>query len=369
MPTVASPSCPRCGYDQSGAIASWNHTESLSCPLTGTCSECGLEFHWYDVLFAERLRMPGFYEHGTGLAFASAWRTLVWTLWPPTFWSRVKLEHPVRWRRALLWLIVLLVPFQAAHIMFDAWSQMRIQAAAAAAASATPIPGLSGTVTFIQPPWQAGVIGRWLTPVLSTMDLRYQFVRQGPSGASALPAADPFFGVRSGWHEWPYFAMPTLWFSFSLPIMLMLLPQTRKLAKIQRSHVFRAWAYSMSWVAVLALLRFADQAWAVGITTFSKPPPSGIYGAGWPWSNPYREPVILPFLAEHSFLTALVISVWLAWWWRTTVGRGFRVDRPTIVLIAMLVPALLVMTISASIVSMQFGLMIDQLTSGKFRWP
>ena len=44
-----NPSCPCCGYDQSGAIAAWNHAASRSCPLRGTCSECGAELWWGDV--------------------------------------------------------------------------------------------------------------------------------------------------------------------------------------------------------------------------------------------------------------------------------------------------------------------------------
>ena len=35
-----TPTCPRCGYDLSGIVASWKD----ACPLTGICSECVLEF-------------------------------------------------------------------------------------------------------------------------------------------------------------------------------------------------------------------------------------------------------------------------------------------------------------------------------------
>ena len=41
-----TPTCPRCGYDLSGIVASWTN----SCPLTGICSECGLKFRWGAVL-------------------------------------------------------------------------------------------------------------------------------------------------------------------------------------------------------------------------------------------------------------------------------------------------------------------------------
>lgn len=38
--TPPKPRCPRCGYDLSGAVATWK----TSCPLEVTCSECGQRF-------------------------------------------------------------------------------------------------------------------------------------------------------------------------------------------------------------------------------------------------------------------------------------------------------------------------------------
>lgn len=38
--------CPRCGYDLHGTIDTWTD----ACPLTGVCSECGLEFIWSEIL-------------------------------------------------------------------------------------------------------------------------------------------------------------------------------------------------------------------------------------------------------------------------------------------------------------------------------
>lgn len=46
------PSCPNCRYDLSGAVATSNGPESLSCPMLGTCSECGEEFRWADAFRA-----------------------------------------------------------------------------------------------------------------------------------------------------------------------------------------------------------------------------------------------------------------------------------------------------------------------------
>ncbi len=41
-----TPTCPKCGYDQSGEIATWES----QCPLEGRCPECGFDFVWADVM-------------------------------------------------------------------------------------------------------------------------------------------------------------------------------------------------------------------------------------------------------------------------------------------------------------------------------
>lgn len=45
------PSCPACRYDLSGTCATWVN----SCPLSGTCPECGLSFPWRDRFRAATL--------------------------------------------------------------------------------------------------------------------------------------------------------------------------------------------------------------------------------------------------------------------------------------------------------------------------
>ena len=37
--------CPRCGYDLGGVVAIFRD----SCPLEGTCSECGMALRWGEV--------------------------------------------------------------------------------------------------------------------------------------------------------------------------------------------------------------------------------------------------------------------------------------------------------------------------------
>jgi hypothetical protein len=51
MKTGKGVACPICGYDQRGAVAAWTD----SCPLEGTCSECGHVFEWA-ALLSRRVR-------------------------------------------------------------------------------------------------------------------------------------------------------------------------------------------------------------------------------------------------------------------------------------------------------------------------
>lgn len=90
--------CPRCGYDQAGAIASWHD----SCPLIGTCSECGLTFEWRRLYAGEGLAPEWSFEHGE-LTFHRFVGTVLRGMLPWLLWRGVPIECPVRpWRLVLL---------------------------------------------------------------------------------------------------------------------------------------------------------------------------------------------------------------------------------------------------------------------------
>ncbi len=87
MPSLSTPSCPRCGYDLPGTIASWTH----SCPLRGVCSECGTNFDWVLVFNPKFIpipdhRMPGwavlvgFAAFAFGLLWLIGWAIGAWGL-------------------------------------------------------------------------------------------------------------------------------------------------------------------------------------------------------------------------------------------------------------------------------------------------
>lgn len=103
-PLIGSyPECPRCEYDLSGIVASWQDF----CPLQGQCSECGSTLEWRRILDPSHAHVPGFYEHNRGLAFKSAWRTWLWCVLPWRFADRVRRAPFVRLRRAIAWIFII----------------------------------------------------------------------------------------------------------------------------------------------------------------------------------------------------------------------------------------------------------------------
>jgi len=105
---AAKAACPRCGYGLRGIVESWKD----SCLLKGTCSECGLQFEWAELL-SSKLRKPEWcVEYGRWGAVP--WRallTLVAAMWPPYFWRALKMTHRPRWGRLAAFFVLLVGPF------------------------------------------------------------------------------------------------------------------------------------------------------------------------------------------------------------------------------------------------------------------
>lgn len=81
--------CPRCGYDLSGA-----HAASAGA-LAGTCSECGLNFAWSDVL-SGHLHTPAFsYEHGPWYDARRFIATAARAALGVPLWRKLRMVHPI----------------------------------------------------------------------------------------------------------------------------------------------------------------------------------------------------------------------------------------------------------------------------------
>ena len=97
--------CPRCGYDQRGVIESWRD----ACPLVGTCTECGLEFSWSEVLEPDKHEPRWCVEYAPRrrLLPPPVRRTIFRSALPWWFWSSLKMSHDIRWRRIVVYLVML----------------------------------------------------------------------------------------------------------------------------------------------------------------------------------------------------------------------------------------------------------------------
>lgn len=89
--------CPRCGYDQRGIIAQWTD----ACPLQGTCTECGLQYEWLDLL------KPWCVENASSQYRLV--RRMIGTfvrsvLAPWRFWREIRITHEHRWRHMAAYL-------------------------------------------------------------------------------------------------------------------------------------------------------------------------------------------------------------------------------------------------------------------------
>ncbi len=107
-PSEYIPTCPRCGYDQSGEVARWRE----SCPLEGVCPECGLRFEWVEILEFERRHPRWHFEHATGWSRATATlRFFAWSMMPWTLWRRVRLSHEVVSQRLAAFVVLAALMF------------------------------------------------------------------------------------------------------------------------------------------------------------------------------------------------------------------------------------------------------------------
>jgi hypothetical protein len=212
--------CPRCGYDLAGVVESWQGT----CPLEGMCSECGLNLRWAEVLNPLLTVPPWSFEHALVRRWSRLLSTAARSLWPLRFWSHLRLEHPIRWRRLGTFAASVLLMahglFTVSTIALAAWSMAR-------------------------GPWR---LGNWPTPAWSA--------RAGPGSVdvevllrvAAWPYSNPLAPGPMG----PWLLVVALW-AVVTPAAFLLLPATFRRCRVRRAHLARGLVYGATPIVFLVL--------------------------------------------------------------------------------------------------------------------
>ncbi len=267
--------CPRCGYDLSALPPTWEEC----CPVSGQCSECGLELDWGDLLsdqeappewFAERegSRLPP----GPRMSRRTWWRALR----PWSFWRSVRLRH--RPDPNALW-----------GFTFVACAMLYLCAAAWVL-------------------YQNGVL----------------------AGANRNPWG---LAIASLVWPWPRSTNPYFWIvpvaALAAPFVFVVLGTTLSRAKVKGDHIWRAGVYGFLGVATIMLVfRLAR----VAILLVTTRPLAG------PPRNVWDFFVVCGFRSSWAMLAA---AAWLAVFWWYAISRYLRLEHPRAVSASVLVIALL----------------------------
>jgi hypothetical protein len=313
------PICPRCDYDLAGAVAAWRD----SCPLTGTCSECGLDLEWARVLREQRVP-PWSFEHAMTDRRGRFFQTVQMTFRPSTLWRGMDLSYRIRWPR----LVFLLVTGIAI------------------------LHGLAGAVVVgacaIDPSIQWPLYRRgWTFPV--TFDW-WDALRT---------ALWPYQPHRRSWGENPVHpaVLHVLLTAALMALAFQALPVTLRRAKVRQRHIWRVWMYSLIPIPVLLSL------WGVAIwSVFHFPAllwPATGQKPGW------RHPLPLQALewaqSHDGAILMLAAGAWLWSWWSMACGHYLKLPRSRAVSAVML--------LMAGMAGALLVTFVPDLAQTWFQWP
>ncbi|MCC7388428.1 MAG: hypothetical protein IT431_06630 [Phycisphaerales bacterium] len=278
------PICPRCAYDLSGIVESWKDT----CPLAGTCSECGLTVAWRDVI-AGPLRLPRWsFEHATSNRVVPAFFcTLGMVLVPTRLWRGLRLEMRFAHHRLMLLVLFGMLATKCLGLLL-----------------------LGGSVVAIA--FANGGFSGFYSP-----------------GEVAAKLLWPYKDFGGWWHDGylvsPWVAISTLTVILT-PLAFRLLPFSLRRARVSARHIMRVQCYS------LALLP-----WTIGMWSFL----GVVYLLDWELGVevPILSELFYGISRDSSPMLGIVSLVWtvavLLWFWAAAVRHYLRLDHPLAVAAAM----------------------------------
>jgi hypothetical protein len=253
--------CPRCGYDQRGVIATWID----SCPMQGTCSECGLNWEWGE-LFAPYMQLPVWSIEGARNILQQIWAlpaTFGLMHYPKEFWRDLKMHDPIRFsafvRSLVFWFVSITLIFACA-VGRIAWQSVP---------PGTPLSRSIETAMYAAvspfssspPNWYALPSWKFSTgPPGPTHWWRYfagHYYFPDPANLQvALLTKNPWDFAFSFWF-FDAGEIVMLLASAAIPLCFMLLPVTVRRSRIRPVHLVRISMYSMFWPFLFVTLKVA----------------------------------------------------------------------------------------------------------------
>ncbi|RMH30781.1 MAG: hypothetical protein D6692_01185 [Planctomycetota bacterium] len=267
--------CPRCGYDQSGEVATW----SDRCPISGTCPECGTGFDWADLFNPARQDIRWLVEHAPsfGRRLRRTGPTLMRMVLPWVFWRRVDVHARTDVGSIVRWLVVLAIGM---HLL--TWIPFSILFAMIDNGYWPTIGGVREYLRYVSTTELANALLTGLTwPVISFFGLR--------------PSWTDFYGGRE---LLGMFRVP-LGIGLTWAVVMTALPVTRRMARLRPAHVLRA--LLLQWTVVLMAMYAIRLLFPIGEL-------SGNTGVG--------------VLAAVVYLLA---CLWSLVWWVAALRVGWRI--------------------------------------------
>jgi len=368
-------SCPRCGYDQRGTVATW----SEQCPLNGICTECGLEFPWAELLVPAKFEPQWCVEFvpRRRKIFGACLKTFLRSFRPRHFWSRLKMSQTIRPWRLVAYIAWLMMPLFVTYVSVQATIavivrhnvqvdvQSRRQQLPAEIAKLQSwlqsgqfnnqfqrnSPETRQAVTnqikrqvaimqaqfgmgppIVEQSYLGAIIEALLFPVASNSwgDIRWPDGTiesyPPPSDLFRCVVAPPFFSAyAANLGSNPveldpfYHALLALFCALALLIVLpasfILLPASRRRAKVRWAHVWRIMAYSLFILSALTVLEIGAGFWSVwnpNPISFSALRHSAIIAwialPLW-WTMAIRHYLKMPHAASVAILLTLMLAL------------------------------------------------------------
>jgi len=281
----STPICPKCGYDQSGEILTWQSR----CPLDGRCPECGLGFAWGDVFDPSRTELRWYVEHAH-----SKWAMLKRTggtlrrlALPWVYWRAVGVEPEVRLRALLLWAVLMATGLHmlvSIPIGFGLWH------------------GSSAWYGSIGPVYGSGLKGV-LVPMINAVGSPFvdAFIYRPTGGIRVI------WGMSAGGEmrdtilvTLPFIGMTLFWM-----LVMLVAPVTRKQAKIRAPHVIRATLISS--LTIVLAFELTRGAYVLDVLS------SRSAFAGWFWQRVLTESLIP------------IMMIWVLLFWASAIRAGWKI--------------------------------------------